>query len=309
MSTNENKRRPTGKAKQPQKRPQVEVVYTEPKVFNRNRFLLQLVTVVAVVAALLLGLSIFFKAQKVVVAGAGKYSEWQIRQASGVQDGENLLTINAAKVGARIKSKLPYVDEVRVGIRLPDTVCIEIEELDVAYAAEAKDGTWWLIDSDCRVVESVSAAEAKSYTQILGVQLDAPAVGKTAVAAEPEPETTPTETATEESEAGESEPSNVLGVPVVAVRGSDRLEAAMLVAKALENEGILGQIVTLDVTSLGSIEMWYGDRYQIQLGDTERVDYKIGAMKQVIEGNSEHQGGILDVSFTIMPDKVVYTPF
>ena len=308
MSTNEYKRKLRSGAKRPQKRQQVEVIYTEPKVFNRNRFLLQLVTVVAVVAALLLGLSIFFKAQKVVVAGAGKYSEWQIRQASGVQDGENLLTINAAKVGARIKSKLPYVDEVRVGIRLPDTVCIEIEELDVAYAAEAKDGTWWLIDSDCRVVESVSAAESKSYTQIVGVQLDAPAIGKTAVAAEPEQETTPTET--EETEAGESEPSNVIAsLPVVAVRGSDRLEAAMLVAKALEEEGILGQIVTLDVTSLGSIEMWYGDRYQIQVGDTDRIDYKIAAMKQVIEGNSEHQGGVLDVSFTIMPDKVVYTPF
>lgn len=305
MDTNENKRRSAPRARQTQKRPRVEVIYTEPKVFNRNRFLLQLVTVVAVVAALLLGLSIFFKAQKVVVAGAGKYSQWQIREASGVQDGENLLTINAAKVSARIRSKLPYVSEVRVGIRLPDTVCIEIEELDVAYAVEAKDGSWWLIDSGCRVVESVSAAQSKSYTQILGVQLDAPTVGNTALAAEPEQETSPTE-ATE----GESAPSDaVLNTPSVAVRGSDRLEAAMLVVQALESKGILGQIVTLDVTSIGSIEMWYGDRYQIQVGDTQRLDYKIGAMKQVIEGNSEHQGGILDVSFTIMPDKVVYTPF
>lgn len=315
MGTNDNKRtagkKPVRRQRQPDrphKRPDVNVVYTEPKVFNRNRFLLQLITVVAVVAALLLGLSIFFKAENVVVTGAQKYSAWQIRQASGIQDGENLLTVNAAKVSGRIRAKLPYVDGVRVGIKLPDTVCIEIDELDVAYAAESKDGKWWLINSGCRVVESISAAQSKSYTQIVGVQLDAPVVGKTAIAAEPEPETT----ATDDTAAAEGESTPVTpAAPVtpVAVRGSDRLNAAMLVAQTLEDNGILGQIVSIDVTSVGSVEMWYGDRYQILVGDTQRIDYKIQAMKMAIEQSSEYQSGILDVSFTIWPDQVGYTPF
>ena len=296
MSTNDKKR--IGRERRPErpkKRPDMNVVYTEPKVFNRSRFLLQLVTVVAVVVALLLGLSIFFKAKNVVVSGAEKYSAWQIRQASGIQDGENLLTVNAAKVSGRIKTKLPYVNDVRVGIKLPDTVCIEIDELDVAYAVESKDGQWWLMDSGRRVVESISAAQSKSYTQILGVQLDAPAVGKSAVAAEPEPDTTATATEVESTP--------------VAVRGSDRLDAAVLVIEALESNGILGQVVSVDVTSIGSIELWYGDRYQILVGDTQRVDYKIQAMKMAIEQSSEYQSGVLDVSFTIWPDQVGYTPF
>ena len=315
MGTNDKKRaagkRPVRRQRQPDrphKRPEVNVVYTEPKVFNRNRFFLQLITVVAVVVALLLGLSIFFKAENIVVSGAEKYSAWQIRQASGIQDGENLLTVNAAKVSGRIRTKLPYVDDVRVGIKLPDTVCIEIDELDVAYAAESKDGKWWLIDSGCRVVESISAAQSKSYTQILGVQLDAPVVGKTAVAAEPEPETTATEDTTE-PEAQSTPATPVVPSAPVAVRGSDRLNAAMLVVQALEENGILGQVVSVDVTGIGSIELWYGDRYQIQVGDTQRVDYKIRAMKMAIEQSSEYQSGILDVSFTIWPDQVGYTPF
>lgn len=301
MSTNDNKRTtgamPSGrqrKTAKPKKRPDINVVYTEPKVFNRNRFLLQLVTVVAIVVALLLGLSIFFKAENVVVSGAEKYSAWQIRQASGIQDGENLLTVNAAKVSGRIRTKLPYVKQVRVGIKLPDTVCIEIEELDVAYAVASADGQWWLVDSDARVVESISAAQAKSYTQILGVQLDAPKVGNGAVAAEPKPEGTNTE-------AESSTP--------VAVRGSDRLNAAMSVAQALESNGILGQVVSIDVTSVGSIVLWYGERYQILVGDAQRVDYKIQAMKMAIDQSSEYQSGVLDVSFTIWPDQVGYTPF
>lgn len=285
--------RPQRREAQPRKKPDVNVVYTEQKAFNRNRFMLHLVTVVAIVLALLLGFSIFFKARNVMVSGAEKYSAWQIRQASGIQDGENLLMLNAAKVSGRIRTKLPYVSQVRVGIKMPDTVCIEIVELDVAYAVEAKDGQWWLIDSGGKVIESISAAQSKSYTQILGVQLDSPTVSNSAVAVEPELSETTAE--------GESVP--------VTVRGSERLEAALMVAQSLEQHGILGEVVSVDVTNIGAIELWYGDRYQVQVGDAQRVDYKIQAMKMAIEQSSEYQSGILDVSFTVWPDQVGYTPF
>ena len=301
MNTNDNKKRPVRKASQPKKRSQANVVYTEPKVFNRNRFLLQLLTVVAVVVALLLGLSIFFKMQNVVVSGAEKYSAWQVKEASGLQDGENLLTINATKVSARIRSNLPYVNSVRVGIKLPDTVCIEIKELDVVYAAESVNGKWWLVDSAGNVVDSVSVAESKGYTKILGVQLESPAVGKVAVASEPQMATETT---------GETEETQESSAPaVVTVSSADRLNAALAVAQALENNGLLGQIATIDVTSIGSIEMWYGERYQVLVGDTQRLDYKVEAMKLAIQQSSGYQSGILDVSFTIWPDQVGYTPF
>ena len=299
MSTNDNKRRPAGRAPQPKKRPQVNVVYTEPKAFNRNRFLLQLVTVVAVVVALLLGLSIFFKMQNVVVSGAEKYSAWQVREASGLQDGENLLTINATKVSARIRSNLPYVKSVRVGIKLPDTVCVEIKELDVAYALESTDSKWWLMDSSGKIVDAINVAQSKAYTRIQGVQLASPAVGSMAVAAEPEAETQTTNPEEESSSAP---------APVT-VRFADRLNAALAVTQALENNGVLGKIETIDVTNIGSVEMWYGERYQVLVGDTQRLDYKIEAMKLAIQESSQYQSGVLDVSFTIWPDQVGYTPF
>ena len=44
-------------------------VYTPPKPFKRGRFVLHLVTVVAVVFAIILGMSIFFKVEKVQVSG------------------------------------------------------------------------------------------------------------------------------------------------------------------------------------------------------------------------------------------------
>lgn len=300
MDTNDrmhtNRSPSAGKGKRPQRRrrPAAKVVYTEAKPFNRNRFILQLVTVVAVVLALLLGLSIFFKTKNFVVSGSDKYTAYQIRQASGIQEGENLLTVNGAKVSGRIMTKLPYIKQVRVQIKLPDTVLIEVVEVDITYAIQAKDDSWWLIDCNGKVLEEISAAEAKSYTHLMGVRLDSPEPGKKAVAEEPVPEETTPDGQT---------------VPVT-VYGSERLSVLLTVLQNLEKRGILGNdVASVDVGNIGDIQLWYGERYQVLLGNHENMDMKIHTMRNTIDQSGEYQSGVLDISFTIRPDEVIYTPF
>jgi len=111
-----------------------EVVYTPAKPLNRNRILLRLATVVAVVLALVFAISIFFKVEHVTVSGTEKYDAWTVKEASGIELGDNLLTFGKAKAYGKIKATLPYVDQVHIGIKLPDTVHIVIKELDVVYA-------------------------------------------------------------------------------------------------------------------------------------------------------------------------------
>ena len=52
--------------------PAPDVVYTPAKPFSRDRFLVRLATVVAVVVALMFGISIFFRVEHVTVSGADK---------------------------------------------------------------------------------------------------------------------------------------------------------------------------------------------------------------------------------------------
>lgn len=178
--------RPPRRRKKPDSRPSqspdLKVQYTPAKTFNRNRFLLQLATVAAIVLALVLVLSIFFEVDKdhIFVAGIEKYSAEEIRVASGLQGGESLLGISEAKISAKICAKLPYVASVRVGIKLPNTVNIEITELDAVYAVESVDATWWLIDATGRVVDTTDAAAAKDYTRILGVRIHNAQIGEPA---------------------------------------------------------------------------------------------------------------------------------
>ena len=276
------------------RQPTPAVIYTQPQAFNRNRLLVQLLTVVAVVIALVLGLSVFFKVENIEVSGAQVYSEWTIREASGLKEGENLLTFSHARSAALIKANLPYVDTVRFGIKLPDTVNIIVKEDQVVYAVKDQNGQWWLMNSDGRIVEMGDNSKASNHTQVLGVVLDNPVVDERAVAME----VVSTETVPE----GET-------VPVVTTTGAQRLTAALQILKALEQNDIVGEAASVDVTRIQDIILWYGSRYQVNLGDSARLDYKIACMSDVILQMSDYQSGILDISFTIWPNQVGYTPF
>ena len=274
------------------------VTYTQPLPFNLNKLLLQLASVIAVVLAVAIGLSVFFNVERVVIYGNEAYSAWTIQEASGIEKGQSLLGIGRPRACGKIITALPYVKTARIGIKLPDTVNIYIEEFDVSYAVEAADESWWLITSNGKIAEQIDKAAANSYTKIKGVQLVGPTIGEQAVALEIfEPEATEAEGATEETEA-----------PLVIVTANDRLKAALLILESLEANEIVGEIASVDVTSLFNMELMYGQRYQVKLGDTSQMDKKISQMKQSVAQLNEYQSGILDVSYTTWPDGPFYTP-
>ncbi len=292
-SVKEKTKKRRSKKKSGYSQPTPAVIYTEPRVFNRNRFLVQMLTVLAVVLAFVLALSVFFKVETITVTGADVYSAWAIREASGIEEGDNLLTFSHIRAAAQVTENLPYVESVRFGIKLPDTVNIIVEEEEVVYAIKDTVDQWWLMSSSGRIVEQANSGVAANYTQVLGVTLESPAVNLQALAAEAAP--------TQTDASGEFIP--------VTVTGALRLSTAMQILKALEENDIVGEAASVDVTRIEDIILWYGTRYQVNLGDSTRLDYKIACMNDVILQMSDYQSGILDISFTNWPTQVGYTPF
>lgn len=282
-----------------------DVVYTPPKPFRRGKFLLHLATVAAIVLAVLLGMSIFFKVQSIEVTGCEKYTPWDVSQASGVEMGSNLLTVSRAGIGGNIISRLPYVDKVRVGIKLPDTVNIEITELNVVYAIEDADGNWWLINDEGKFVDKTNVVTAKEYTQILGFKVEPGQIGDQAVAREAQATTLQQEDTVE----GEQQ----LTVPTMTVpmgtTNAERLRTALLLVQHLSKNSISGHIYSINLTNLSEIEMWYEERFQISVGDASQWEYKISVLQATVNQMEEYESGHLDISFKNWPDKVGYTPF
>lgn len=277
------------------------VIYTQPLPFNRDRLLVQLLTVLAIVLAVVLGLSVFFKVRVITVSGAEVYGAWTVREASGISEGDSLLTFGRARAAGKITAQLPYVKSARIGIKLPDTVNIEIVEESVVYAIKSSDGVWWLMDSAGKVVEQSTSGAASNYTQVLGVTLDAPVVNEQAVAY--------TQTAsTDETDASETTATTEATVSL-SITASQRLNTALEILQALEDNDIVGSAASVDVTRMNDIVLWYGTQYQVNLGDNGNLSYKISCMNDAILQLSDYQSGVLDISFTTWPDQVVYTPF
>ena len=276
------------------------VVYTDPKPFNLTRILMQLAAVLAIALAVTLGLSVFFKVDTVMVYGNEAYSAWTIQEAAGLEGGENLLSFGRTKACGKIKTNLPYVKSVRIGITLPDTVNIYIEEYDVSYAIQTIDETWWLITSGGKVVEQIDGGTAGKYTKIKGFYLDAPEPGMPAKALETVQMT--------ETEAVDPQLATESTAPPVVITGAAQLQAAMQILNAMERNDIVGEVASVDVGILTDIVLWYGTRYQVNLGDTNDIEKKISYMKQAVAQLSDYQIGVLDVSFVTWPDQVGFTP-
>lgn len=271
-----------------------DVVYTAPEPVNRKKLILYIATAVAVVLALFMACSIFFKVDKVKISGNRKYDDWTVFEASGIEKGDSLLTFGRSKACARIAQKLPYVKIVRVGITLPDTVNIYIEELDVVYSVQDGSGNWWLLTSDGRVVEKTTEEKAGKHTNIHGVLLDAPVAGKKAQALE-----IMARTMDQEED------------PVV-ITNQDRLNTALTIAYELERRGIMNTVSIINVEDMTAIELWYGATYQIKLGNAGEMDKKLDLMKATIEkreNDGTSEGGILDITLEIYPDGVGFEAF
>lgn len=300
----EQRRKSAQRAKQRQaeeakKKKRPEVSYVQPNPINLTQMLIKILVVVAVVVAFTLGLSVFFKVERVVVYGNKAYNAYTVQEKSGIEDGSNLLSLNNTRACGKIMAALPYVDNVRIGIKLPDTVNIYIEEIDIAYAITTADGTYWLMTSGGKVVEQIDAGTANSYTKVEGVQLDSPVAGQQAKALETVQETT-----------ASTDPAGATEEPVpVTVTAAMKLEAALNILQELENNEIVGEAASIDVSSLSNVELWYGQRFQVKLGDSKHLDTKIQWMKSVVTQRSEYDMGIIDVSFTTWPDQAGFTPF
>lgn len=275
-------RRPAAKA---QKKPKPEIAYTQPRPFYRNRLIVQLLSVAAVVVAFTIGISIFFKVDTVTVTGASKYSAATIAEASAIRSGDSLLFFGRAGAAYKIKTKLPYVDTVRFRLELPGTVNIIVEEKDVAYAVQATDGSWWMMTADGMLAEKTTSDVAENGSTIEGVILQNPKAGELAEAAQNDAQ---------------------IGTATAA----DRLKVAVQILAQLERWELFAPATRIDVTDLFALRLYCGPDYRVELGDSGGMEEKIQMLKFALP-QLDGQGGVLKLVYNEEAEQweVIYQPW
>lgn len=261
---------------------------TPARALPRRNLMLKLATTLAVVAALTLGLTIFFKVQNIRVSGNERYVAEEIIKASGIEYGENLLTLGESRAAGKILADLPYVGDVQIGIKLPNTVHIDIVELTPRYVIQSEDGTWWFMDGSGKLLEPTGEASLTDYTKVEGVTLSRPRANEQAAAKEPE----------------DQEDAALVGT------ARERLNAAVEILSTLQEEDRKAQVTSVNVTELYDIRVAYAEQYQVILGGPLDLTYKTRYMVRAVErlSEGEYRSGVLDLTFS-EPGKAVFTPW
>lgn len=220
----------------------------------------------AIVAAMVLGVAIFFRVQKVDVQGNTIYAKEQVVMASGIEVGDNLLMVNKPGVVGRIQAQMPYVQKVSVGRILPDTIVIQVQESEIAGLVQTDVGGGCYVNAEGRILGQTVEGFRGQIVELTGFTITAPKIGDPAV---------PT--------GGQSE----------------QMQAALQVLRQMEGTGIIGQISEIDASKPYDIKIRSGDRLEILLGSTEQLEYKIQYLQVVLESLEEYQTGIIDLTFDV----------
>lgn len=254
---------------------------------ERRGLRIKLGVTLGVVVMLLLCMAIFFKVEHISVSGNVRYTAQEIGDASEVDTGANLLTLSKSGIAGRIHSALPYVGDIQVGIKLPNTVMIDITEREAAFAAKDNRGTWWLLSPDGVVLEQSEAQPTGTHILLQGLTLQSAAPG---LVFSPQPVA-----GEEESHTGTATERGTAALEIMAVLGKDDRS---------------GKITAVDVSNINDLRVYYGTDFEVLLSDMSRLTYKTRYMVQAVEQlmAEGYRGGVLDLSFR-EEERAVFTPW
>lgn len=251
-------------AKRPKKEKQ-----RKPMSPTRRR-IIHIISYVAIIAVVLivgviLSLTVLFKTQAYEVTGITKYTEDEIIDASGIKIGDNIFLAPKRPAEKRIKDKYPYVEEVDVSFKIPDTIRISVEEAVEGYLIKVSDTEYLVISTKGRILNRITDASEYDLPIFIGPTLTSGEIGD-----------------------------------YVSYEDDKVVSMIESITQTFADNGYQG-ITEIDATDMADISFTYDNRIKVKLGIPEDLDYKIRTAMIIINdkidsGTAVKVSGVLDVS-------------
>lgn len=223
------------------------------------------------IIGIVLSLTVFFRSEEFKVEGTEYYSAQDIIDASGLSLGENLFLSDKRAGEQSIESGLPYVEQAKISIKIPNTMLISVTESTPAFLF--KNGNEYIVVSTKgKVLEKITGSTDKFNVPLV--------LGGTIAEAKPGQE--------------------------IKFKESGILTILKDISEAIAENEFSG-IKEIDVTNTANISLNYSNRIKIIVGLPEDISYKIKTAKIIIsEKLSEADRGRLDVSNCKSSSKASY---
>jgi len=219
-----------------------------------------IVTVIFAVACI----SLFFITENIVIEGDTRYTSEEIIAISGIEYGKNLYDIDKAAIEQQLISHLPYIKDVKIRRRVPDTIAIIIEEDTPVYYFEIQ-GEYFMISDTLRVLERTDDIAEMLVREPDIIKLN-------------------TQTITYAVE----------GDPIVFKNEGYYTYAQDMLATFLEST-IGDKITLIDFSDKFSIYVMYEKRLRIEVGDISDIDMKIRFADGIISSLDKNYSGTVNV--------------
>lgn len=237
-------------------------------------FLYKLLSVLAICTAILAAMTLFFRVDEIVVTGQKRYSAEEIREASGVELGSNMYLLNKYNIYRSIAEKLPYIENIRVNRKLPDTLLIEVQESGRPFVL-VQDGSAWLISAGGKIVEQLPEGQAGDYGRISGCELLAPSVGTTIALA--------TEYASQES-------------------------SLLDLMAALEDAGLTENVDGIRLDDLSCLNMDYIGRFTVRMAYGADYEWELRKLVKTLEDEKIQSNMTGTIDLRLESDRVFLIP-
>lgn len=238
---------------------------------GRFGFLYKMLAVIALAVAVVMGGTVFFRVEEMVVAGNVRYSAQQVIDASGIVQGDNLFGMNKFDTARRIRRQLPYVEGVNIRRGWPDTLILTVTECQAAARLAGEQGEW-LISKSGKVLELVEIADT-GVIRVDGLNAVQPETGSFLVVREEQ---------------------------------QTRSDGLLALLQGLDRCDMLEKVTWIDMTSPSRIFMDYDGRFTVKLPVNADFDYLLGAMGKAVATLEEYETGNLDL--TVKDYTVVFSP-
>ena len=214
-------------------------------------------------AAMVFGMSVFFRVSVIEVTGSMTYSDTEILEASGLKERDNLFLINRFAAAASIVSKLPYVENATIEPKLPNRVIINVTESS-SIAAVSIGAELWKIDHGCKILGKGTYEEGEGLISLIGITPIAATIGETIV---------------------------------VESADTPKLEYIAAVLRELSAREMQSDVTWLDMSNIGNPSFDYLGRFVVRLGTNENLRYKLDLLGKAIDQQlAEGDAGTIDLS-------------
>ncbi len=230
----------------------IDVQSTKSRLLYRaqKRFLWTVTGIILAVIFVVFLANYLFVVRKIeFVSESPFYTEEQILEASGLSLGDKMFSFSAEDVRADMLRKLSYFADVRVTKVFPSTVEISFEEISGTMYVDVI-GSHYILSPEFRVIAR-AGEEALEHTRRMHVIC----------------------TSVDRCVVGEE----------ISMTDTEQLALLQEIYRCLDKNGAVDQITYLDATDRFHISLNVNGKWDVALGDSSELDYKIRMLIKVVE--------------------------